>query len=97
MVMTGDRRNLLMRMMPLSTNPVVELRPPRGASILAFYLADHPALKSDPLSEPGIEWQSVKDADKPSKSRVLRLTQLRGIMQRARAEIETGELPSLSG
>jgi hypothetical protein len=42
-------------------------------------------------TEPGIEWQSVKHADEPSKSRALRLTQLRGIMNRARAEIATGE------
>lgn len=42
-------------------------------------------------TKPGIEWQSIDVADEPSKSRALRLTQLRGIMKRARAEIETGE------
>jgi hypothetical protein len=42
-------------------------------------------------TEPGVEWQSVKDADEPSKSRALRLTQMRRIVNRARAEIETGE------
>lgn len=40
---------------------------------------------------PGIEWQSVKDADEPSKSRALRLTQMRRITNRVRAEIETRE------
>lgn len=42
-------------------------------------------------TEPGIDWQSVKDADEPSKSRALRLTQMRRIMNRTSAEIETGE------
>jgi hypothetical protein len=42
-------------------------------------------------TEPGIEWQSIKDVDQPAKSRALRLTQMRRIIQRARAEIETGE------
>lgn len=40
---------------------------------------------------PGIEWRRVKDADEPSKSRALRLTQMRRMMSRVRAEIETGE------
>lgn len=42
-------------------------------------------------TEPGIEWQRLKDADQPAKARALRLTQMRRIIKRARAEIETGE------
>ena len=41
-VMTGVRRNLLMDMVPRSTNPVIELRPARGAFSVCGIPADQP-------------------------------------------------------
>ena len=42
-------------------------------------------------SKPGIEWQSLVEADGPLKSRSLRLSQMRRIARRLHAEIETAE------
>jgi hypothetical protein len=42
-------------------------------------------------TQPGIEWTIVKDTAEPLKSRPLRLAQMRRIVERVRAEIETQE------